>query len=74
MLQKLTKKKSYFEHVMISQPDFGSPFFFFLIQFMSLTVLSFFHLWIRPRIPEVTDSSPSDGGCKIIFSNHNNYI
>lgn len=28
------------------------------------TVLSFFHLWIRPSMPEVTDSSPSDGGYK----------
>lgn len=28
-----------------------------------LTVLSFFHLWMRPNIPEVTDNSPSDGGC-----------
>lgn len=27
-----------------------------------LTVLSFFHLCIRPRIPEVTDNSPSEGG------------
>lgn len=27
-----------------------------------LTVLSFFHLWMRPNMPEVTDNSPSDGG------------
>jgi len=27
-----------------------------------LTDVSFFHLWILPRIPDVTDSSPSEGG------------
>lgn len=29
-----------------------------------LTVLSFFHLCKRPKMPEVTDSSSSDGGCR----------
>lgn len=28
-----------------------------------LTVLSFFHLCILPKMPDVTDNSPSDGGC-----------
>lgn len=32
------------------------------LKILLLTELSFFHLCMRPRIPDVTDNSPSDGG------------
>lgn len=43
---------------------------------ITLTELSFFHLWRRPRMPEVTDNSPSDGGYegKIEGKIHKNVI
>lgn len=37
-------------------------FFLFNGKLFILTVLSFFHLCIFPKIPDVTDNSPSDGG------------
>lgn len=32
------------------------------IHILSLLTVSFFHLWILPRMPDVTDSSPTEGG------------
>lgn len=33
-----------------------------LYEVLSLLTVSFFHLWILPRMPDVTDSSPTEGG------------
>lgn len=43
---------------------FPNQIFIIIIIFIELTVLSFFHLCKRPKIPDETDNSPSDGGYK----------
>lgn len=32
------------------------------VHILSLLTVSFFHLWILPRMPDVTDNSPTEGG------------